>query len=131
MKPSLTSEATGPAGKNGKHPPSERLRDDDGESFGRSRQACAFERKMRLRKKARLFRERSRPMLIVLPATTPSQIYEPVSDEARELGIRSYKVEMAERESVIGRQVRCFGGKISISLPFVSILHSTTTGEAR
>lgn len=96
--------------------PSERLKDDDGESFGASRTTYAYRRKMQMRVAARIARDRNRGSVIVLPKRDEGyEIHEPVSDEARELGIRSYQVEVADMDSMVGRMA-------TVSLPFVSIL---------
>jgi hypothetical protein len=129
MKPSLTSEAIGPAGKNGKPLPyenSDRVKDDDGDSFGKSRVSYAFDRKMMMRRIARKRRSKYLMRLSVPIALHPRRIevFEPAVGEARELGIRSYKVEMTDASNTMSGPVRTLGRKISISLPFVSILRS-------
>ncbi len=103
--------------------PSERLRDDDGESFGASRTTYASRRKMQMRLAARIARDRTRGSIIVLPKRDELfEIFEGLSRDARELGIRSYQVEVAERESFVGKQIRSMASRISVSLAYVSIL---------
>lgn len=113
----MTSSTSLEIGAHGKPTrPSERLRDDDGESFGLSRTSYASRRKMQMRLAARIARDRNRTSVIVLPRRDEGyEIREPISEEARELGIRIYQVEVADTDSMVGRMA-------TVSLPFVSIL---------
>lgn len=129
---SSTSLEIGALGKNSKPLQPERLRDDDGESFGASRTSYAYRRKMQMRLAARIARDRNRASVIVLPKRDEGyEIHEPVSDEARELGIRSYQVEVADTSSIISGPTARAGRAIAISLPYVSILRATAIRTER
>ena len=82
---------------------SDRVRDDDGESFGKSRVSYAFERKMALRKADRRRRAKYLMRIVVPVKLHPDEgirISEPLSDDARELGIRSYQKQVQNRLSL-------------------------------
>lgn len=127
---SSTYVETGALGKNERpqsFTESDRVRDDDGENFGKSRVSYAFERKLALRKADRRRRAKYLMRIVVPVKLRPDdgiRFSEPLSDDARELGIRSYQKMVPNRLSLTSDPVHRESAWLSVSLPYVSILGS-------